>query len=343
MIILEENDSVDLARVASPETPGLDDPVVASMRSDYPTLFVEQTIYQALETLRAEPPSGRIIYFYVIDHQRRLRGVVPTRRLLLGAASTPLREIMVDQVVTIPDTATVKEACEVFVEKRLLAIPVIDQESRIVGVVDVDLYTDELADLDRRQASDDLFQLIGVHLTESAKASPWTSFSNRFPWLLANIVGGLLAAFLTGMFEVQLQKVVALALFIPVVLALAESVAIQSVSLSLQSLHGRQPTLRSILRKLQTESATGILLGLSCGTAVSLVAAVWLQQWLVPVCLFGGMVGGITVAAVIGVAMPNLLRWLKREPQVAAGPISLAATDMVTLLMYFSLARWLIG
>jgi magnesium transporter len=340
---MEEVTAIELTRTPSSATPGLDDPVTASMRLDFPTLFVEQTIYQALAALRAGAPAGRIVYFYVVDTERRLCGVVPTRRLLLGAESTPLREIMVEDVVTIPATASVKEACEVFVERRLLAIPVVDDEARIVGVVDVDLYTDELADLDRRQASDDLFQLIGVHLTESAKANPWTAFANRFPWLLANIVGGLLAAFLTGMFEAQLEKVVALALFIPVVLALAESVAIQSVSLALQSLHGRQPTLRSILRKLQTESATGILLGLSCGAAVSLVAAVWLQQWLVPVCLLGGMVGGITVAAVIGVAMPNVLRWLNREPQVAAGPISLAATDMVTLLIYFSLARWLIG
>ncbi|MDP1559803.1 MAG: magnesium transporter [Pirellulaceae bacterium] len=342
-MIVAEDLALDLIQPVRRTIPSLDDPVTVTMRSDYPILFVEQTIQQALEALRAEPPSGRIIYFYVIDAERRLCGVVPTRRLLLGKVSTPLREIMVDQVVTIPNTATVKDACAVFVERRLLAIPVIDEASRIVGVVDVDLYTDELADLDRRQASDDLFQLIGVHLTESSKANPWTSFSNRFPWLLANIVGGLLAAFLTGMFEVQLQKVVALALFIPVVLALAESVAIQSVSLALQALHGRQPTLRSILRKLQSECATGILLGLSCGAVVSIVAALWLQQWLVPVCLFGGMFGGITVAAIIGVAMPNLLRWLNREPQVAAGPIALAATDMVTLLMYFSLARWLIG
>ncbi len=342
-MIVEESATVVVETTISNATPGLDDPVTVSMRSDYPVLFVEQTIQQALDSLRAEPPSGRIIYFYVIDAERRLCGVVPTRRLLLGNVATPLREIMVDQVVAIPNTATVKDACEVFVERRLLAIPVIDESSRIVGIVDVDLYTDELADLDRRQASDDLFQLIGVHLSETAQANPWTSFANRFPWLLANIAGGLMTAFLTGMFEVQLQKVVALALFIPVVLALAESVAIQSVSLALQGLHGRQPTLRSIFRKLQAECTTGILLGVSCGGVVSIVAAVWLQQWVVPVCLFGGMLGGISVAAIIGVAMPNLLRWMNREPQVAAGPISLAATDMVTLLMYFSLARWLIG
>jgi magnesium transporter len=237
----------------------------------------------------------------------------------------------------------VKEACQYFVTHRLLAIPVVDPEQKILGIVDVDLYTDELADLDRRQTSDDLFQLIGVHLSEAEKVDAWKAFTMRFPWLVANIAGGILAAVLTGFYEGQLQKVVALALFIPVVLALAESVAIQSVSLALQSLHGRQPTLSSIFRKLSGESLTGLLLGLACGAAVATVAAIWLQQWIVPACLLGGIAGGVTAAAVIGVAMPNVLRWLNREPQVAAGPVALALTDMVTLVCYFSIARWLIA
>ncbi len=321
----------------------LEDPVTELMRREFPCLRVKQTVEQALQELRQAPPEGRIIYFYVIDDQRRLHGVVPTRRLLLSPAQTALEDIMVRQVVSIPATASVKEACEVFVEHRLLAIPVLDASGQIIGVVDVDLYTDELADLDRRQASDDLFQLIGVHLSETELNDPWTAFLSRFPWLVANIAGGILAAFLTGMYQVQLEKVVALALFIPVVLALAESVAIQSVSLSLQALHGRNPTLRSIGRKLQLESVTGILLGLACGAVVALVAGVWLRDALVPLCLLGGIAGGVTAAAMIGVAIPNVLRWLNREPQVAAGPIALATTDMVTLICYFSLARWLIG
>lgn len=321
----------------------LEDPVTELMRREFPCLRVKQTVEQALQELRQAPPEGRIIYFYVIDDQRRLHGVVPTRRLLLSPAQTALEDIMVRQVVSIPATASVKEACEVFVEHRLLAIPVLDASGQIMGVVDVDLYTDELADLDRRQASDDLFQLIGVHLSETEVNDPWTAFLSRFPWLIANIAGGILAAFLTGMYQVQLEKVVALALFIPVVLALAESVAIQSVSLALQALHGRNPTLRSIGRKLQLESATGILLGLACGAVVAAVAGVWLRDAMVPLCLLGGIAGGVTAAAMIGVAIPNVLRWLNREPQVAAGPIALATTDMVTLICYFSLARWLIG
>src|SRR5207253_277579 len=118
---------------------------------------------------------------------------------------------------------------------KLLAFPIVDDEWRMIGLVDVDLYTQELSDLDRRDDSDTLFQLIGVHLSEAQQKSPLTSFGKRFPWLLANVGGGIVAAILAGVYEHELETAVALALFIPVVLALAESVCIQSVSLALQS------------------------------------------------------------------------------------------------------------
>jgi len=321
----------------------LNDPVTKHMRTDFAKLKEGQTVGQSLASIRERQPEGRIIYFYVVDEEGRLTGVVPTRRLLLSPESAPLKEIMVTKVVTIASSATVLDACEFFLLHRLLAFPVIDPQRRIIGIVDVELYTEELADIDRREDSDDLFQLIGVHLSETQQASSSLAFRSRFPWLLANIAGGIAAAFLTGMFEAQLQKAVALALFIPVVLALAESVAIQSVSLTLQSLHGKQPTLRSIFSKLRVESLTGLYLGLACAAAVATVAALWLRQAAVTYCLIGGIAGGVTCAALIGVAIPNVLRWLEREPQVAAGPVSLAATDMVTLMIYFTLARFLLA
>jgi len=152
-----------------------------------------------------------------------------------------------------------------------------------------------------------------------------------------------LAAFLSGVFEAELQKAVALALFIPVVLALAESVSIQSVSLALQALRGKQPTMQTILKKLKSEFVTGLFLGVASGVAVAIVALLWVGQVRVVVCLLGGIAGGVTCAAMIGVSMPNIIRMLHREPQVAAGPVALASTDLVTLLIYFALARWLLG
>ncbi|MFI4874928.1 MAG: magnesium transporter, partial [Blastopirellula sp. JB062] len=232
---------------------------------------------------------------------------------------------------------------EFFIFHRLLAFPIVNAENRLMGIVDVELYTDELSDLDRREGNDELFQLIGVHLADSQQMTPKAAFQSRFPWLIANIAGGILAAFLSGVFETELQKAVALALFIPVVLALAESVSIQSVTLALQLLRGRKPTLQAILKKLRTEAITGLFLGTASALAVAGVAFVWLGELKVVLCLLGGIAGGVTCAAVIGVAIPNLLRFFQREPQVAAGPVALASTDMITLLIYLMLARWLLG
>jgi magnesium transporter len=284
-----------------------------------------------------------VIYFYVVDDDNKLQGVIPTRRLLLSELSTPLADIMVRDVITIPHTATILEACEFFVIHRLLAFPVVDADGRMVGLVDVELYTNELEELDRVERQDDLFQLIGVHLAESHQASPVIALRSRFPWLLANIAGGILAAFLSGMFEAELQKVVALAMFIPVVLALSESVSMQSVSLSLQLLHGQRPTPGALVAKLRRESLTGILLGATSAVVVALVAALWLRDVRVAFCLLLGITLGVTASALIGVLMPNVFRMGKRDPQVAAGPVALALSDLVTLLVYLNLARWAIG
>src|SRR5262245_41794449 len=122
----------------------LADPVTRHMRRDFTQLLAKQTVGEALAGLRERQPGGRIVYFYVVDDEGRLQAVVPTRRLLLSSLETPLADVMVRQVLAIPESATVLEACEFFILHRLLAFPVVDADNRITGVVDVELYTDEL-------------------------------------------------------------------------------------------------------------------------------------------------------------------------------------------------------
>lgn len=321
----------------------LQDPVVKHMRTDFVQLRDAQTVGHALDHILARQPEGRIIYFYVADADDRLIGVVPTRRLLLSPRDKPLTEIMVKHVISIPHSATVLDACEFFVLHKLLAFPIVDEKRKMIGLVDVDLYTKELSDLDRRDDSENLFQLIGVHLSESQQASPLVSFAKRFPWLLTNIGGGILAAVLAGFYESELERAVALSLFIPVVLALAESVCIQSVSLALLALSGQQPRWRTLVSRLGRELCTGVFLGLACGGLVGLTALGWIQQPRIALSILGGIAGGVTCAAVLGLAIPNLLRLMRRDPHVAAGPVALALTDMATLLVYLNLARWLLA
>src|SRR5262249_10800547 len=152
------------------------------------------------------------------DDQGRLAGVVPTRRLLLAPPECPIAEIMVRHVVTLPARTTVLEACEFFIQYRFLAFPVVDEQRHLLGVVDVEMYTDEVAKLEDGRARDDLFQLLGVHTNGAREGSPRTAFLRRFPWLGCNIAAGLLAAFLSSLYQEALDRVVALAFFIPVVL-----------------------------------------------------------------------------------------------------------------------------
>jgi magnesium transporter len=322
----------------------LREPVTRHLRRDFACFLPGQTVEEALEQMRRHPPEGRIIYFYVVDQERRLRGVVPTRRLLLSPLDKRIEDIMVRKVIAIPGSATVLEACEFFTLHRLLAFPVVDERGRLVGVIDVELYTQELSTIETNESNENMFQLIGVHLTAAQQSSSLASFRGRFPWLLCNLTGGVLAAFLSGIYQDVLSwNGAALALFVPVVLALAESVSIQSVSLALDVMHGQPPTWGGLLQKLRVESLTGLFLGGASAFLVGLVALLWRGESVVALCLVLSIAVGGTAAATIGMALPYLLRLLKRNPQLAAGPIALALADMITLLIYFNLARVLLS
>jgi magnesium transporter len=319
----------------------LNDPVSQHVHQGFTRLAVDITVGQALDYLRSNPPKDRVIYLYVVDRAGCLAGVVPIRRLLTSVPETPIADIMVRKVVTIPADATVLDACEFFIQHRLLAFPVVDAKRCLVGVVDVDLYTTELDALGEAGKRDELFQAIGVRAAAGQMGSPWAAFRRRFPWLGANLAAGILAAVLSGVFEDVLRNAVALAFFIPVVLNLAESVSSQSVSLTLQMLHGPPPQWQTVLPKLRNEFLTGAMLGFGSGAIVALVSLIWLGQGRLAWCLVGGITGGVAVAAVLGVALPILLRMLRLEPRVAAGPLALAGSDVVTILCYLYLARWL--
>ena len=320
----------------------LENPVTQHMRFDFCKVKAEQTVEGALHDLRVQQPEGRIIYFYVLDDADRLAGVVPTRRLLLSPPERKIGEIMVKSVVAVPATATIREVCELFLTHKFLAFPVLHDE-RMIGIVDVEVFAEGIDDLERTKQQEDLFQLMGMHLSAAQQTSPLAGFTSRFPWLLCNIAGGILAAILTYFFEPLLGKVVALALFVPVVLGLSESVSIQSVTLALHLCHGQKPTLASLWPKLRREALTGILLGAACGVILALVSLAWLRIPGVAFSLLAGIGLGITGSATFGLALPYGLRVLQRDPQVAAGPIALVVADMLALTIYFSTAQWLLG
>jgi magnesium transporter len=137
-----------------------------------PPLRVDQTIGQALEAIRRTGLEERIFYFYVVDSEGCLCGVVPARKLLTEPIERKIDEVMMKRVLSLPESATLMEACECFILHKFLAIPVIDSEKRLRGIVDVGLFTDEVMELSTGNNSDQLFQSIGIHVQEALHASP---------------------------------------------------------------------------------------------------------------------------------------------------------------------------
>jgi len=301
------------------------------------------TVAEALNVIREKGAEDRLIYFYVLDQDSRLAGVLPTRRLLTAALDTALESIMIRRVLAIPQTATLLDACELFVLHKFLAFPVVDPERRVVGVIDIAVLTEEMLESpEEPPGADEMFEAIGLHLSQLKGASPVKAFRYRFPWLLTTISSGTIAALIAGAYEGTLQRNVIIACFLALVLALAEAVSMQSMTLTLQSLRTTRPTWRWFLGSAQREILTALLLGLSCAVVVFSVAWIWRGSMTAAGVIGVSVFGSLIIACISGIAMPSLLHAFKLDPKIAAGPAALAATDVLTLLLYLSLAEWLL-
>ncbi len=316
----------------------LDQPVLPYARKDFPELRQDFTIQQALDAIRQHGVGEKVVYFYVVDEQERLMGVLPTRRLLTSPLDQRLERVMIDRVVAVPHTATILEACELFVLHRFLAFPVVDEHRRIIGVVDVGLFTDEVFDMAEREQTDEVFEALGFRISQVRAASPWRAFRLRFPWLLTTIASGTICAVLASVYELTIAKTLVLAFFLTLVLALGESVSIQSMALTVQALRAFRPDLRWFARAFRHEAATAVLLGGACGAVVAVIICLWRGAVLPAVVIGGSLVLSLCSACLFGLSVPALLHWLKLDPKIAAGPVTLALTDIFTLLFYFGMA-----
>ena len=324
------------------ETEHLHQPVSAVARKDVATLRQDLTVQEALDAIRQRGVGEKIIYFYVVDADDRLAGVLPTRRLLTAPLEQRLSDVMIPRVVAIPQTASVLEACEAFVLHKFLAFPVVDERRRIVGVVDVGLLTDEAFDIAEREQTEAMFEAIGFRVSQVRDASAVRAFRFRFPWLLATIASGTLCALLASAYEVTLAKSIVLAFFLTMVLGLAESVSIQSMTVTIQALRATPPTFGWYVRAFRREAGTAALLGAACGTVVGLIVWLWRGTGLAAFAIGGSISLALCAACFFGLSVPALLHAFKLDPKIAAGPVTLAFTDIFTLLFYFGLAALLL-
>ena len=326
-----------------------DAPVADHARKDFPLLDASMIVRGALERIRREGVGERVIYFYVVDEQKRLVGVVPTRRLLTASLDARLLDIMVQRVVAVPAKATVLDACEFFVLYKFLAFPVVDEQRHVVGIIDANLFAEEILEAgeseDRQGPAEtigaEFFEALGFRIEQIRGASPWRGFRFRFPWLLVTVTGGTLSAILARFFEATLARSLVLAFFLTMVLGLNESVSMQSMSLTIHALRSIRVTWRGLVTAFRREVITALLLGLACGLVVSAIVLMWGNDLGGALVIGGSIALSLVTACALGLAVPSLLHRFKLDPKIAAGPVTLAMADFVALVIYFTSA-WLV-
>ena len=316
-----------------------DSPIMEKLCRDILRVKASETTDEVLLRLQHQKITGQIAYLYVVDEENKLVGVVSLHAVVFSPRTTEIQNIMRKNVIALSEEHKVSDACDLFILHRFLAIPVVNKNRELLGVTKIESYfeyTPLIEDAPNHSTQAQLFQLLGVHLEQIHRGSWFSAFQTRMPWLFCNIAGGLLCAILIAFFEELLAAVLVLTFFIPVVLGLAESVAIQSVSIALQE-HDRK-------RKLTDEFLRELLIGLSLGFCSALTVA--LVGWLWQGNVFVGISLGISIllsvcsSALIGISFPQLLHWIGRDPKVAAGPVALVCADVIALGLYFGIATF---
>jgi len=321
----------------------LQEPALGYARQDFPIIRDSVTVGEALNIIRREGIGERIIYFYIINDEGQLAGIIPTRRLLTSMPQRPIADIMITDVVKMSHRATVQDACEMFVKHEFFALPIVDDRNHVCGVIDIGFFSQETINVAEREKIQDVFELIGFGMAQLKGRSAFGVLRYRLPWLLIMVASGTICTLIAYAYEATLAQNLVIVLFLIFLLGLSESVSSQSMTVALQKLHFGKPSWANYARWLKDEAFTTLLLGIVCGTLAGGIAWLWQGMPQVVLMIGGSVLLSILMAGVIGVTVPSLLYATHEESKIAAGPVTHSLTYITTLLLYLNAAWLLLG
>ncbi len=297
------------------------------------------TCGQAIAALQTQHEDLETVYYaYVVDEQLRLVGVCSLRSLLTHPPRTKLTDVMVPEVITVPPDTDQEEVARYVARYDLLALPVVDQERHILGLVTVD----DIVDVIRQEAAEDMMLMAGVN--DSPQRSVLRQSWHRAGWLLATIGGGILAAEIIGLYEATLMKVAVLAGFIPVIMGMGGNVGIQSATLAVRGLATGRVQIGGVGSFLWQEARVGLVLGAFYALLLGSYGLVrYADTPLIGLALGTSIFLAIAAAGVIGALLPVAFDRLGADPAIATGPFVTTLVDLLGIVIYFNVARLLLG
>lgn len=277
-------------------------------------------------------------YLYVVDDRGRLQGVVSLRQLVVVPPETELKSIMSTDVVSVHTSTDQEEVARIVAHYNVLALPVVDDNNFLVGIVTVD----DVIDVIRDEATEDVLKIAGITGAREyvETQSVMSSIRKRLPWLLASWVGGVLASCVVGYFQQTLSKLVYLAAFMPIVMGMGGNVGTQTSAGIIRGLATGRIDLGQVRRVILREFTIGFSLGFVYGIMLSLFAN-WkygFALWQLGLVVGLAMICSMTLAATFASCLPLVLHRFRIDPAVASGPFVTTCTDIVSVFFYFKIA-----
>jgi magnesium transporter len=298
------------------------------------SLNEDMTVGEAITELQTNRDVEMVFYLYVVDERNHLVGVVSLRRLLLVSPETPLKRIMTADLISARVDMDQEEVARQVAAYNLLAIPVVDEENKLVGIITVD----DVIDVIKDEATEDIYRLAGVAGDERAFTPARESLRKRLPWLGVNLATAFLAASVVKMFTTTIDTLPILAVFMPIVAGMGGNAATQTLTVIVRGIALGELTWGNSRKALMKEATVGIGNGVVLGVVAALVA--WATQGdpVLGLVLGAAMVINMFVAATAGVLVPLGLRAANVDPALASSVFITTMTDVVGFFSYLGLA-----
>jgi magnesium transporter len=297
-------------------------------------LAEELTAGEAIIALQNARDVEMVFYLYVVDERRHLVGVVSLRRLLLVPPDTPLKRIMTSDVYSARVDTDQEEVARMVASYNLLAVPVVDAENKLAGVITVD----DVIDVIKDEATEDVFRLAGVSKEDGVLTPPQESLRRRLPWLGVNLVTAFIAASVVALFSQTIDKVVALAALMPVVAGMGGNAATQTLAVIVRGLALGELTWTNARQALVKEGLVGLGNGLVLGLVAAIGAWAWTGRPVIGGVLALAMIINMFIAATAGTLIPLGLRALKVDPALASSVFITTLTDVFGFFSFLGLA-----
>jgi magnesium transporter len=302
-----------------------------------PSVFAlgeDLTVGESITALQSARDVEMVFYLYVVDARRHLVGVTSLRRLLLVSPETPLKRIMTPDVISVRVDTDQEEVARQVASYNLLAVPVVDEENKLVGVITVD----DVIDVIKDEATEDLYRLAGVSGDERVGTPPFEALRKRLPWLGVNLVTAFVAASVVALFEGTISRVTALAVFMPIVAGMGGNAATQTLTVIVRGLALGELSWGNARKVLLKETIIGLGSGLTLGTLAAGVA--WATKWdpMLGLLLGMAMVCNLFVATVAGTLVPLGLKAMRVDPALASSVFITTFTDVVGFASFLGFA-----